>query len=85
MEAKIVHNVAYSYEVIRETAKDVQNKQSWQLIEQVRKLQFSPHWVRGLLDRADLRRRKITREDKVIPDLQQIRAILEIGQNKLIT
>jgi hypothetical protein len=60
MEAKIAFNVAYSYDVIIETAKEVQSKASWQLHEQVSKLKFSSHWVRGLLDRAKLRRRKIT-------------------------
>ena len=82
MEAKIIFNVAYSYDVIIETAKEVQSKASWQLNEQVKKLHFSSRWVRGLLDRAALRRRKITREDKVIPSVSQIRAILKIGQDK---
>ena len=84
MEAKILFNVAYSYDVIRETAREVQSKQSWQQNDQVRKLLFSPHWVRSLLNRADLRRRKITREDKLIPDIQQIRSIMLKGQQKII-
>lgn len=84
MEAKIEFNVAYSYDVIIETAKDVQAQESWQLHEQVSKLMFSSHWVRGLLDRAKLRRRKITREDKLIPSLQEIRGILKIGQDLIL-
>lgn len=84
MEAKIEFNVAYSYDIIIETAKDVQSKESWQLHEQVNKLKFSSRWVRGLLDRAELRRRKITREDKLIPSIQEIRAILKIGQDLIL-
>ena len=84
MEAKIEFNVAYSYDVIIETAKEVQSQSSWQLREQVSKLKFSSRWVRGLLDRAKLRRRKITREDKVIPSLEEIRSILRIGQDLIL-
>ena len=82
MAAKIVYNVAYSYDIIIETAKDVSSKDSWQLNEHVNKLKFSSHWVRGLLDRAALRRRKITREDKIIPSVTQIRAMLKVGRDK---
>ena len=84
MEAKIEINVAYSYDVIIETAKDVQAQASWQLHGQVSKLKFSSHWVRGLLDRAKLRRRRITREDKMIPSLEEIRAILKVGQDLIL-
>jgi hypothetical protein len=85
MEAKILFNVAYSYDVIKETAKEVQLKQSWQANEQIQKLHFSSHWVRSLLNRAALRRRKITREDKVIPSVEQIRAMLKVGQDLIIS
>ena len=34
--------------------------------------------------RADLRRRKITREDKIIPTLEQIRSILKNGQDTIL-
>ena len=84
MEAKIKFNVAYSYDVIIETAKEVQSKLVWQSNEQVKKLQLSSNWVRGMLNRASLRRRKITREDKEIPCVNQVRAILKIGQDKCI-
>ena len=84
MEAKILFNVAYSYDVIKETAKEVQLKQYWQANEQIQKLQFSSHWVRCLPNRAALRRRKITKEDKVSPSVEQIRAILKVGQDLII-
>ena len=64
MEAKIKFNVVYSYDVIIETAKEVQSKLTWQSNEQDKNLQLSSSWVRGMLDRASLRRQKITREDK---------------------
>ena len=81
MEAKIKFNVVYSYDVIIETAKEVQSKLTWQSNEQVKNLQLSSSWVRGMLNRASLRRRKITREDKVIPSINVIKAILRIGQD----
>ena len=37
MEAKIKFNVVYSYDVIIETAKEVQSKLTWQSNEQVKK------------------------------------------------
>lgn len=84
MIVKIKFNVAYSYDVIIETAKEVQTKLIWQSNEQVKKLHFSSTWVRSMLNRAELRRRNITREDKQIPSVHEVREILEIGQNKCL-
>ena len=54
---RIVVNVAYSYAVIMEAATRVQ--QLFQGVENpsVTDLKFSPHWVRGFLNRANMRRR----------------------------
>ena len=80
LKQRLVH--AYSYDVIIETAREVQLKSIWQSNEQVKKLQFSSTWVRDLLNRAALRRRKIRREDKLLPSVAQVIAILRIGQDK---
>ena len=44
-------------------------------------LKFSSAWVRGFLKRANLRRRKITTDDKKILSIKEIVAIMSIGQN----
>jgi hypothetical protein len=47
-------------------------------------LKFTPHWVRGMLNRAQLRRRKITTDEKNIPPIDEIIKILKIGQDLII-
>ena len=42
---------------------------------------FSSKWVRALLNRANLRRRKITTEDKKIPSDEEIKRIMSIGHD----
>lgn len=42
---------------------------------------FSSKWVRSLLNRANLRRRKITTEDKKIPSDDEIKRKMSIGQD----
>ena len=54
---RIVVDVAYSYAVIIEAATRLQ--QLFQGVENpaVTDQKFSPHWVRGFLNRANMRRR----------------------------
>ena len=42
---------------------------------------FSSTWVRGFLNRANLRRRKITTNGKKIPAVEEIMRIMEVGQD----
>ena len=41
---------------------------------------FSSKWVRTFLNRANMRRRKITTDDKVVPSDEEITRIMNIGQ-----
>jgi DDE superfamily endonuclease len=71
--------VVYSYAIIIEAALSVQRDFEWD--EGIKNLVFSSHWVRCLLNRANMRRRKITTDDKKIPTQSEIVRIMEIGQN----
>ena len=78
---RIIVNVAYSYEVIIEAATRVQ--QLYQGDPSVNDLKFSPHWVRGFLTRANMRRRKITTDDKDMPEISEVKRIMGIGQKMI--
>jgi DDE superfamily endonuclease len=71
--------VVYSYAIIIEAALTVQRDFDWDA--GVKDLTFSSHWVRCLLNRANMRRRKITTDDKKIPIQSEIVRIMGIGQN----
>ena len=60
--------MAYSYAVLSATAFDVQKQSNWQDNLVVQKLKFTNNWVRNFLNRSDMRKRKITRDDKKIPN-----------------
>ena len=47
----------------------------------IQKLEFSAHWISDFLERAQMRRRKITRDDKEIPGEIQVREQMKIGQD----
>lgn len=64
VETRIIVSVVYSYAVIIEAANSVQQLYHWQDNAAVSNLTFSSNWVRDFLSRANLRRRKITTEDK---------------------
>ena len=64
--ARIVVNVAYSYAILQATALEVQKQDNWINNPVVQKLEFSNKWVKGFLNRCELRKRTITRDDKPI-------------------
>ena len=74
-------SVVYSYAVIIEAAKSVQQLYHWQDDTCIKDLMFSSTWVRGFLNRANLRRRKITTDGKKIPAVEEIMRIMEVGQD----
>ena len=47
-------------------------------------LQFTNKWVKSFLSRGGLTRRKITREDKDVPDSEEILQVMKIGQKLFI-
>ena len=79
-EAKVIVNVAYSYDIVRNTANNVAQQFNWSDNERVQALCFSNNWVNRFLKRAGMRRRKITREDKDIPKVDEVKRIMKIGQ-----
>ena len=74
-------NVAYSYDVIRNTADNVAKQFNWSDNDRVQALCFSNNWVNRFLRRAGMRRRKITREDKDIPIVNEVKRTMKIGQD----
>ena len=74
-------NVTYSYAIIASAATAVQEIDEWKNKEKVQNLMFSNKWVKAFLDRGGLTRRKITREDKDIPDDNVVSNTLKIGQD----
>ena len=73
-------SVVYSYNIIEEAARTVQASDRWINDEKIKKLEFSSTWVRKFLTRANMRRRKITTDDKNVPSDEEIQRIMNIGQ-----
>ena len=78
---RILVSVVYTYAIIEEAAKAVQASERWISDEKIKKLEFSSRWVRKFLTRANMRRRKITTDDKNVPSDEEITRIMNIGQN----
>jgi len=70
----VVANTAYTYETIRDAAREAQKAAAWQANEKVGKLQFSNKWVVSFLRRMTLRRRRVTTTDKAKPSTEAVRA-----------
>ena len=73
-------SVVYTYAIIIQAAKVTQGSERWCGDEKINTLMFSSKWVRSLLNRANMRRRKITTDDKVVPSDEEIIKIMNIGQ-----
>ena len=71
----------YSYAIIIEAAKSVQNAFYWGVGSAIPDLTFSSKWVRNFLTRGNMRRRKITTDDKVLPEEEEVVRIMSIGQS----
>jgi hypothetical protein len=76
---RVLVNVTYSYAIAATAARSVQGLERRSTDENVQKFQFSYKWNKGILSRARMSRRKITKEDKAVPDDEEIRKILKIG------
>jgi len=82
---RVLHNVAYSYQIIRYAALEVQKFEEFQNEESgVRDLQFSDKWIYNFLGRQNMRRRKITREKKNPPPVSEVRRIMRVAQEKIL-
>lgn len=76
----MIANIMYNYSIIKRAAKMAQEEEEWLGVPAVQNLQFSDCWVHSFLLRAEFRRRRITREDKPMPSLQEIWATMGGGQ-----
>jgi hypothetical protein len=68
--ARIVANIAHSYEIIKRAATEA----PWASDAKIQKLKFSNKWVCGFLRRATLRRRRNTSSDKKLPPVSVVAA-----------
>ena len=78
---RIIVNVTYSYAIIITAAKCARQDEKYVNEKSIESLNFSHKWVKGFLKRGGLIRRKITIEDKATPTDEEIRRILNIGQD----
>ena len=69
---KILYNVTYSYDVIREQARAVQQDDKYRNDLYVQRLKFSNHWVLNFLKRRRFSWRRITREAKNLPSEEDV-------------
>ena len=81
---RVLVNVAYSYAIIGEAARDIQAKECWKDNPKIKSLIFTQKWVSAFIKRGGLSRRKITRDDKDIPRDEEIKTVLGIGQQLYI-
>lgn len=77
---RVIVNVTYSYAIIVSAATAVQCMDELKNDEKVKNLKFSNKWVKSFLERGGLTRRKITREDRDVPDDDVVSSTLRIGQ-----
>jgi hypothetical protein len=84
--ARIVANIAHSYEIIKRAATTTQKEAPWASDAKIQKLQFSNPWVSGFLRRSTLRRRRNTSSDKELPPvsvvaarMKEIQAVITAG------
>jgi hypothetical protein len=85
-KARVVANVAYSYEIIKLAADTTRKEAPWASDAMFLKLKFSNKWVKGFLRRSTLRRRRNTSSVKAVPSpevvaarMKQIQAVIEAG------
>lgn len=81
-KVRIHANITYSYAIIEQAAIDMQQNSKWVDDESVKKLKFSSVWIRGVLDRADMARRKVTTEEKIRPSEATVRHAMSVGRIK---
>ena len=71
--------MAFSYAILSATAAEIQRQSNWADVKIVQKLKFN--WVRNFLNRSSMSKRKITRDDKVIPSSADVTAQMQRGQH----
>ena len=82
-QVTVAVNVIYSYSVVEQAARLVHALPKWSSNPLVVKLKFSKPWVHDFLEKYNLRRRRITNIEKVLPPPEQVQATLEGIQKDL--
>ena len=77
---RILVSFIYTYAIIIQAAKVTQASERWCADDKINTLMFSSKWDRTFLNRANMRRRKVTTDDKVVPSDEEITRIMNIGQ-----
>ena len=70
--SRILVSVVCTYAIIQEAARTVQASDKWNNDEKIKDLEFSLKWIRKFLTRANMRRKKITTDDKNVPSDEEI-------------
>ena len=83
--AVVVNSIVYSYEIVKQCAKEARASGPFEDDAKVQSLKFSDKWVFGFLRREKMRRRKITHEQKEIPSEPEVRRQMSIGQATILS
>ena len=77
-KAVVEANVAFSHDIIRRAAVKVRSEDArFKEVAKLQKYKFTPQWIRGLLRRHALRRRRITAAEKVLPAPEVVQGRME--------
>ena len=80
----VLANCAYSYEIIRHAAQQVQATPSFANDPLVKSLLFSNKWVAGFLRRNDMKRRRNSATDKIRPSPAEVQAQMKLIQDFVV-
>jgi hypothetical protein len=81
--ATVQTSIVYSYAIVVRAAEDARNT-GYLDDPRIMALKFSDKWVRCFLKLEDMRRRKITHEQKEIPSETAVRKQMAIGQRRSV-
>ena len=84
-KAVVEANVMYSHALIVSAAESVKQMEQFKDDAKVRSLEFSRPWIRGLLRRAVLRRRRITATEKDLPAPAVVQARMVEIQDTIVS
>ena len=81
---KILHNVTYSYAIVREAAQRVHKQDEWLGDVGIQRLKFSNKWIRNFLKRRKVSKRGISREKKNLLPVEEVRRIMKENQDVIL-
>jgi hypothetical protein len=81
---KLLFNVTYSYDIIRNQAIRVQKESKYLGDIGVQRLKFSNKWIWSFLNRRNFSRRRVTRDAKNLPSEDEVNRVMKICQKILV-